>query len=80
MAMKLKVFTNHSSLLAIGSPRSEASRSKLVITEGMIRSKLVMAVSCDNHLTSLASFNLIFGSSKIASIACSPASRTGLFF
>ena len=77
MAMKKWDLTNRSKPSAVGSPCSVASRSKLSISEGNIRSKVATAASCDNHLTSLASFNLIAGSSNSTWIACSPDNRTG---
>ena len=79
MAIKECVLTNHSKPYAVGSPRSEASRSKLAMSEGKVRSNVAIAASCDNHLTSFASFSLIAGSSSNDWIACSPDIRTGLF-
>ena len=58
---------------------SEASWSKLAMSEGKVRSNLATAASCDNHLTSLTYFSLIAGSSSNDWIACSPDIQTGLF-
>ena len=73
--MKKWDFTNRSKPSAVGSPRSVASRSELAISEGNVRSKKAIAPSCDNHLTSLASFSLMAGSSSSTWIACSPDNR-----
>ena len=73
-----KVGLNKSQQTLSCSPRSEASLSKLAMSEGNVRSNVAIAASCDNHLTSLASFSLIPGSCSNAWIACSPDIRTGL--
>ena len=63
-ATNLYYFTNVANSSACASCRSEASRSRLVMTDGMHFRRFSIAHSCDNQRTFKAFVNLSAGSVK----------------